>query len=180
MDFKDHLGLIFKKVSYTIGLLRKLQNLLPIKPLITVYKSFIRSHLDFGDIIYGQAYYASFYSKLESIQYNAALAITGAILETSKEKLYQELGFESLQQRSWYKKLCHFHKILKEQSPNYLFRLIPKQTTRYAMRNSKDIPQCKNSFFPATIKKWNMLDSDIRSSENLNVFKSKSCKVHST
>ena len=37
--------------------------------------------------------------KLESIQYNAALAIAGDIRGSSKEKLCQELGLESLQQR---------------------------------------------------------------------------------
>ena len=36
--------------------------------------------------------------KLESIQYNAALAITGAIRGSSREKPYQELGLESLKQ----------------------------------------------------------------------------------
>ena len=35
---------------------------------------------------------------METIQYNAALAITGAIRGSSREKLYQELGFETLQQ----------------------------------------------------------------------------------
>ena len=57
------------------------------------------------------------------------------------------------------------------------------QNTRYARRNSKGIPQCrtnheyfKNSFFPATIKEWNMVDSDIRSSESLNVLKNKILK----
>ena len=94
--------------------------------------------------------------KLELIQYMAALAITGAIRGTLKEKLYQELGFEYLQQRCQYRKLCYFYKIFKEQSQNYLFRLIPKQNTRYAMKNSKDIPQCRTNHH-----KWNMLDSDI-------------------
>ena len=37
--------------------------------------------------------------KLELIQHMAALAITGAIRGILKEKLYQELGFEHLQQR---------------------------------------------------------------------------------
>ena len=105
MDFKEHLEIIFEKVSKTIGLLRKRQNLLSRKSLITVYKSFVRPHMDYGDIIYNQAYNASFHRKLESIQYNAALAITGAIRGTSKEKLYQELGVESLKQRRWYRKL---------------------------------------------------------------------------
>ena len=37
--------------------------------------------------------------KFESIQYNAALTITGAIRETSREKLYQEFGLDSLKDR---------------------------------------------------------------------------------
>ena len=70
---------------------------MPRLPLLTIYKSFIRPHLDYGDIIYDQAYNASFHQKLDSIQYNAALAITGAIRGTSKEKLYDELGLETLE-----------------------------------------------------------------------------------
>ena len=42
---------------------------------------------------------SSFHQRLESLQYNAALAITGEIRGTSKEKLYNELGLESLQKR---------------------------------------------------------------------------------
>ena len=66
--------------------------------LLTIYKSFIRPHLDYGDVIYDQHYNNSFHSKLESIQYDAALAKTGAISDSSWEILYQELGLESLQQ----------------------------------------------------------------------------------
>ena len=87
LDFKEHLEIIFKKVSKTIGLLSKFQNLFPRKLLI-VYKSFIKPHMDYGDIIYDQASNTSFHRQLESIQYNAALAISGAIRGTSKEKLY--------------------------------------------------------------------------------------------
>ena len=38
-----------------------------------------------------------FVKKLESIQYKAALAITGAIKGSYREKIYQELGLESIQ-----------------------------------------------------------------------------------
>ena len=87
---------IFKKVSRTIGVLRKLQNLLPKKSLIKVYKYFIKPQLDYGDIIYDQAYNASFHRKQESIQCTVALTITSAIRRSSKERLCQELVFESL------------------------------------------------------------------------------------
>ena len=68
--------------------------------------------MNYGDFIYDQAYNASFHRKLELIQYNAALAITGATRGNSKEKIYQMLGFASLQQRRWHGKLCYFFKVL--------------------------------------------------------------------
>ena len=47
-------------------------------------------------VVYDQHYSYSFHQKLESIQYNTALAIAGAITGLSIENLYQELGLESL------------------------------------------------------------------------------------
>ena len=43
--------------------------------------------------------YETFCSKLESVQYNAALGITGAICGASQTKLYVELGLEFLKAR---------------------------------------------------------------------------------
>ena len=62
---------------------------------------------------------------MESIQYNAVLAITGAVRDTSREKLCQELGLQSLRKRRWYRKLCYFFKIFKGQSLEYLFKILP-------------------------------------------------------
>ena len=99
LDFENHIKRIFSKVNKTIGLLRKLHHILPRSPLLTIYKSFIRPHLDYGDIIYDQAYNTSFHQTLDSIQYNTTLAITGTIRGTSKEKLYDELGLKTLEKR---------------------------------------------------------------------------------
>ena len=68
--------------------LRKLHNTLPRLLLLAIYKSFIRPHLDNGYIIHDQAYKLSFHQRLESVQYDSALAITGAIRGTFTEKLY--------------------------------------------------------------------------------------------
>ena len=70
---------MLSKINKTIGLIRKLQNLLPRTALITLYKAFVRPHLGYGDIIYDQAHNASFHQKLEPLQCNACLTITGAI-----------------------------------------------------------------------------------------------------
>ena len=105
------------KVRKTVGILRKLHNQLPRSSLITLYKVFARPYLNYGNILYDQAYTMSFNWKLESIQYNACLGITGAIRGTSKKKLYQELGLESLQLGRWYRKLGMFSNIYKDKSP---------------------------------------------------------------
>ena len=70
---------MLNKVDKTTRLLRKLQNTLPRLSLLTICKSFIRPHLDYGDSIYDQAHNASFQQKVQNIQYNAVLAVKGAM-----------------------------------------------------------------------------------------------------
>ena len=101
LEFEDHIKGVFEKTSKSIGLIRKLRNFLPRPSLLQIYKSFVRPHLDYSDIIYDKAFIEYFQKKLNSIQYNAALAITGAIRGTSREKIYSELRLESLQDRRW-------------------------------------------------------------------------------
>ena len=72
------------------------------------------------DVIYDQSYNDSFRANLESYQYKAALAMTGAIKGSSTERLYQELGIEHLRSRRWFRKLCLFHKIIKTISPVFI------------------------------------------------------------
>ena len=62
-----------------MGLLSNFQQILPRSTLVTIYITFIRSRLDYADIIYDQAYNSAFHDKLESIQYNACLAIKALV-----------------------------------------------------------------------------------------------------
>ena len=183
LDFQGHLISLLNKVNKTRGLLRKLHNTLPRLPLLTIYKSFLRSHLDYGDILYDQACNVSFHQKLESTQYNEGLAIKGAIRGTSIEKVYNELGFETLEKRRWYRKLCCFYKAYKIHSPKYIFNNIPVTVSRYNTRNTNNIPQFKvkhnffqNSFFPSAVIEWNKLDLNIPYSESLNILKKRISK----
>ena len=69
----------------------------------------MRPLIHYGDVIYDQLQNESFSEKLESLQYKTTLAITGAMQGNSRDKLYQELGLESLKSRRWYKRLsCLF------------------------------------------------------------------------
>ena len=136
LSYEHHTKSILNKVNKTTGLLRRFQLILPRHSLITIYKAFIRPHLDYGDVIYDRAFNESFHQRLESIQYNAAIAITGTIRGTSSEKLFQELGLETLKSRRWFRKLYLFYKILHSKSPSYLFNLIPENNNPYASRSA--------------------------------------------
>ena len=66
-----------------IGLIRGLS-----VNLLSIYKSFIRPNLDYGDILYDKTNNENFQNKIAKLQYRACLAITGAIQGTSREKNY--------------------------------------------------------------------------------------------
>ena len=138
---------------------------MPQGSLLTIFKSFVWPHLDYGDVIYDQSYNNTFHQKMESIQYNAALAIIGAIRGSSREKLYQELSLESLRQRRWYRKLRYFFKLTKNKSPKYLFNIT--STVRSIFRHTF----FRNSFFPSIVTEWNNLVKSIKNSVGFSVFK---------
>ena len=144
LNYENNPLSVFIRVNKTIGLLRKFQLTLPRKSLVTIYKSFIRPHLDYGDVVYDRAFNELFHQSLESLQYSAAIAIPGAIRGTSSEKLFQELGLETLKSRRWLRKLCLFYKLIKEKST-------PENNTPYTTRDvqKSQIPffKTKTNFF---------------------------------
>ena len=87
LNFKEHVDSTISKVNKGVSLIKKLSHSLQRKSLVTIYKVFLRPLIDYGDIIYDQPNNDSFCEKLESIQYKAALAITGAIHGTSRDKI---------------------------------------------------------------------------------------------
>ena len=124
LNFLTHINEKIKKANEGISVIKKLNLSLPCSSLIRIYKSFVRPHLDYSDIIYDQPNNASLSDKIQSVQYNAALAITGAITGTSKEKLYQELGLESLKDRRWLSRLFYLYKIASTKMPPYLYEIL--------------------------------------------------------
>ena len=105
LSFFDHMNEKIKKATKGFSVIRKINLLLPRSSLLTIYKSFVRPQLNYGDVNYDQPNNSRLSDKIESVQYNAALAITGAIRGISREKLYQELGLESLKDRRWFRRM---------------------------------------------------------------------------
>ena len=180
LTFNGHINHIFSKFNKSIELLRKFQSVLRRSSLLTICKTFFRSHLDYADVVYDQSYKLSFHKKLDSIQCNAALAVTGAVWGSSTEKHYQELGFESLKNRWWFRKLCQFYKVFKSNWLRYLFDIIPTKLRVHNTRCFDNNPLLKikhnyfrNFFFPSTIIEWNKLSWEVRHSEKNRICKNR-------
>ena len=178
LNFEEHLKTVVNKIDNTKGLLHKFLNFLPRISLLTIYKSFIRRHLHYGDIIYDQSFNNYIHQRLNSLQFKVALAITGAICGTLKEKLYSEPYLESLQNRRCYRRLSFLYKVIAIQSLSYVFNMFPRKNTSRPTRGSDNIPLLgtkynlfKNSYFPAAVKEWNRLDIDIWKSDSISIFK---------
>ena len=176
LSFKQHIDEKIEKAMKIVGTIRRLNSVLPRFSLLTIYKSFVRPHVDYGDVIYDQPNNQSFVDKIESVQYDAALAITGAIRGTSRIKLYKELGLESLKDRRWMHRLCFFQKIFFTRSPSYLFNCLPSQTISRRYPNCFTSYRCRtvsfqNTFFPNSVSHWNQLPADIRNSASHSIFR---------
>ena len=111
--------------------MKTLNYILSRNALLTIYKSFVRPHLNYGDILYYQPNDRSMNSTLESVKVSDVLAITGAIKRTSWSKPYNSLGRESLKSRRLFRRLFSFQKTTSTDLAFYLFNLIPKPTHGY-------------------------------------------------
>ena len=117
---------------------------------------------------------------LESIQYQAALAVTGAWKGTSTIKIYMELGWESLHHRRYFRRITQFYKIMNGLTPKYLLDPIPMPRRHLFGRHiTNDLYEFHHrnkrflhSFYPDSINCWNKLDPDVRKIETLSRFKS--------
>uniref|UniRef100_A0A7M5XMH3 Reverse transcriptase zinc-binding domain-containing protein n=1 Tax=Clytia hemisphaerica TaxID=252671 RepID=A0A7M5XMH3_9CNID len=117
--------------------------------------------------------------KLESIQYNACLAITGCFRGTSQERIYSELGLESLADRRFTRRMIFFYKIMNNQAPSYLRNYLPARLTEPVNIRTRNpiyplnirTERFRNSFFPSCISQWNVLDGNIRNLPSVKTFK---------
>ena len=96
LNSTEHINSKIRNCYELIGIIKKLSISFSRNALLRIYKSFIRPHVDYADIIYDKPNNVSFKSKIENVQYLACIAIADAIQGTSWERFYRELELENL------------------------------------------------------------------------------------
>ena len=89
--FAEHVKEAVIKARRGIGIIRFMARYVHRDVLDQMYKPYVRPHLDYGDVIYHNQN-LHLMSKLESTQYDAALAASGAWRGTSTDKILEDLA----------------------------------------------------------------------------------------
>ena len=149
---------------------------------------FVRPHLDYCDIYHIPTVANKFDSSIElnysvtsieSTQYRTAPAVSGAWKGSNTSKLYEQPGGESLTDRRWYRRLQLFYKFFNNLTSFYLTVIIPSpRRNLYGQRSDNVLNEivCRtssfmHSFFPDSIKRWNVIGSEFRSLSTISLFK---------
>ena len=175
-----HIKYIVDKAWIRINIMRKLKFRLDRKSLETIYITFIRPLLEYGDVLWDNcAQYEK--EELDKIQNEAARIVTGATKLVSLLALSNETQWDSLDDRRRKHKLTLFYKMKTNLCPEYLSSLIPPTVgniSRYNLRNANDLQTIKTSsvlyyesFLPSSVRAWNSLPSEVRQLESLSSFK---------
>ena len=180
LTWNSHINTVVEKSTKLVNIMRSVQHRLQRSTLETIYTSFIRPILEYGDIVWSNCTQTE-EQLLESVQLDAARVVTGAMKGTSNTQLYIETGWESLHQRREKRKLVQLYKIINDQAPQYLKDSLPqvvRNRTSYNFRNQHNLTPFRtrtsshnNSFFPYTTRLWNQLPLKIRKAEHITDFK---------
>ena len=120
-----------------IELLRKLQNTLPRQALMTIYKAFIKPHLDYGDILYDQAC-KTFHKKPERMQ---CLSIKNrSDLWHFKRGTLLRIRLGVSRKYTVVQKTMLLFKVFKNKSLGDLYSIVPQKISTNITRNINTVP----------------------------------------
>ena len=172
LSWDMHVTNIIKQVNMKLSMIYKVRELNR-KTLDMMYKMHVRSCIDYCLPVYGPSLSATQVNKLDQLQYRAARMATMAMKFTSKEKIFKDLGWESIENRIKYLSISLFHKIHIHGTRPLIRQCMPpinnyQNLTRsnkfYNTYSLKTAAFC-NSFFPKISNLWNDLPFDLRNKD---------------
>ena len=178
LDWSNQINEICIKANRKLSVLRSVKQLSR-KTLDLLYKLTVRSLVDYSLPLFGNNLRQTDINRLEKLQYRAAKVVTGALHYTSREKLYIELGWETITERLKFLGLCIFHKIHIQETRPLLRKCLTKldlEKKNFLRSKGGYLPypflnkKFSNSFFPFISKIWNNLPNSTKS-KNLLDFK---------
>ena len=180
MKWKCHIDSILTSASRMIGIMRKLKYVFSRRSLNQIYVSYVRPVLEYSCRVVWDGCTVEQQNSLEKLQNEAARIVTGLTKSVTLNRLYQECGWQTLQERRSNQKLKLMYKAVNGMVPPYISDLIPPivaNASRYELRNSENISRIpirtstfSKSCIPPTMNAWNNLQAPLREFESYNSF----------
>lgn len=170
------------KAHKRLDIINSLSLKLSRRTLETLYKSYVRSILEYADVLFTNTTQDNI-EKLNKVQKRAGKIVSGAIRGTPSDILYGELDWESLDKRRERRMLLLYSDIIHDRAPSYLHTHIPQTVQertqgRYNLRNQNDLTQPvfrtethRKSYFPTMASTWNTTDPAIKSIQSKTTLK---------
>ena len=183
LRFHNHINNIIKKANIALSPLYPIAKYIDRDILNQIYKTYVRPHLDYCDVVFDGHITILDEQRLERLQNRAARLVTGTTPRTSTDKLRQDLGWETLKTRRKLHKLQFFHKLIStlHQQPEYIRHVLPQTritNTHRTLRNYTTLTLPPNnttsfqrSFIPSTTRQWNTLPNQLRTLTSHKKFK---------
>ena len=177
LRWTPHIDKVAKKANKSLGFIKRniKTNNKYVKTL--AYNSLVRPHLEYACQVW-DPYTDKDISKLESVQRRAARYVSNRYHNTSSPtEMISQLEWNTLQQRRAKIRLITLYKIIHNliELPKEQYLLPPTSSYQHQALNFQrpftSTNYLKYSFFPRTIAQWNSLSLDIKSSTNLEGFK---------
>jgi hypothetical protein len=148
LTWSSHINKLVSKLSYKIGLLRKLREIVPQETCHLLYNSLVLPHFDYADTVYDSAN-ATDLDRLQKLQTRAARILTGSNYRRPRKEMFQSLGWMSLKNRRMLNKSTMMYKCLNGLAPSYLSELFKTPNHCYTTRNSHklSVPSAKTAYY---------------------------------
>ena len=181
LSWSSHLNETELKSNKRLDILKYVQFKLDRKSLETLYKMYVRSVIEYADVVWAGANKNEL-TRLDNIQKRAARIVTGATAKVGTDKLYEEVGWERLECRRKKHMLILMYKIINNLAPRYLNNLLPmrvNERAHYPLRSGQNystvlarLYNYSHSFIPEGTRMWNSLDLITREIKEFSIFKS--------
>ena len=183
LNFEKHISAKLAQGRRGLGVMKQMKKWVDKKTLENLYILYTRPHFEYGDLVFDNADLNKdartifnfrntndkISTDIESIHYQAARIVSGAWKGSSMDRLYKNLGWESMQNRRTMRKLSLLHETLQNKSPNYLYQIFSAQ--KYRSLRYSDRSELVNITTKSTIIDWNKLDLETKTSKSKNILK---------
>ena len=124
-----------KKISRIIGILKKLQLVVPKNALLTIYNALILPHINYCLLVWGNKS-----SKILQLQKKSIRAVSGAGYISHTEPLFKFYDILKVSDIYKYKLLTLYYNAKKSNIPMYIFEFLPdllQGARNYEIRNPR-------------------------------------------